>query len=44
MQHVLSNKSLETVAGSLDLKYVLDNTKIMTTPNGLKIEYPVKNC
>ncbi|ENC9558372.1 PIN domain-containing protein [Aeromonas hydrophila] len=44
MQYVLSNKSLETVAGSLDLKYVLDNTKIMTTPNGLKVEYPIKSC
>ena len=43
MQHVLSNKSLETATGSLDLKYVLDNTKIVNTLSGTRVEYPVRS-
>lgn len=41
MQYALSNNSLEAVAGSLDLKYVLDNLKIIETQNGLLVDYPV---
>lgn len=33
MQHVLSNNSLETAVGSLDLKYILDNTIITKKRN-----------
>ena len=42
MQHVLSNNSLETAVGSLDLKYVLDNIEINKTQDGFQINYPVR--
>lgn len=42
MQHVLSNNSLETAVGSLDLKYVLDNIKIIKIQNGFRVDYPVR--
>ena len=42
MQHVFSNQSLETVTGSLDLKYIIDNIKITKSKKGYSIEYPLK--